>query len=121
MKAKKYKLPWPPSMNTCWRSICIKGQPRVIMSKKGREYRAAVIDSVQDETRPLESRLAVTIKVFPPDKRKRDLDNLPKAILDGLMHGGVFVDDSQIDRLEIIRCEKVKGGRVEVTLKELKQ
>ena len=35
-------LPWPPSMNTYWRTF----QGRMIISAKGREYRKAVADQV---------------------------------------------------------------------------
>lgn len=50
-----------------------------------------------------EKRLKVDIIAYPPDKRRRDLDNLLKAPQDSLQHAGVFHDDSQIADLRIRR------------------
>lgn len=44
---------------------------------------------------------------------------MPKAVLDLLTHAGVYVDDSQIDRLEIVRRENHPGGRVIVELRAI--
>jgi len=52
--------------------------------------------------------------VFPPDRRRRDLDNLQKALLDALAHGGAYHDDSQIARLTIQRRHVVPAGKVRV-------
>ena len=51
----------------------------------------------------------------PPDRRRRDLDNLAKAVLDG-MNGVLYDDDSQIDNLIIRRGEPMPGGLVEVVM-----
>jgi crossover junction endodeoxyribonuclease RusA len=56
---------------------------------------------------------------FPPDRRRRDLDNLPKAVLDSLAHAGVYEDDSQIDLLIIRRCDPIKGGKLKIRISEL--
>ena len=53
---------------------------------------------------------------FPPDRRRRDLDNLPKAVQDSIAHAGVFEDDSQIDLLIVRRCEPVKWGKAVVRI-----
>jgi hypothetical protein len=66
--------------------------------------------------RPIAGRLAVTIDVHPPDRRRRDLDNALKALLDALQHGGAYHDDAQIDDLHIRRGACVSGGRVCVRL-----
>lgn len=62
--------------------------------------------------------LAVHVTVHPPDRRRRDLDNAMKALLDALAHGGAYEDDSQIDRLEIVRGAVVPGGKVIVRIME---
>ena len=66
--------------------------------------------------RRLAGRLAVTITVNPPDKRKRDIDNLAKAPLDALTHAGLWLDDSQIDKLSIERGPVTKGGQIHITI-----
>jgi crossover junction endodeoxyribonuclease RusA len=64
-------------------------------------------------------RLAVEILAFPPDRRKRDLDNLYKALLDSVSKAGVIPDDEQIDDLRICRMASEKPGRVQVHIKPL--
>jgi len=113
-------LPYPPSVNTYWRTVA----GRTMTSKAGRDYRKAVIseclpERVRNHGKPLTGRLHATITAYPPDRRRRDLDNLPKAILDALAHAGIYVDDSQIDRLLIIRGPIERDGRVHIELIEL--
>ena len=55
---------------------------------------------------------------FPPDKKKRDIDNLLKPTLDSLQHAGVFLDDNLVDLLIARRCEVVKGGRLDIRITE---
>lgn len=95
------RLPWPPSVNHYWRVF----RGRAIVSAEGREYRRRMtfLALEQGLIEPLLGRLAVRLDVFPPDRKRRDLDNLLKAVLDGLRTAGVYRDDSQIDRLSVDR------------------
>ena len=80
----------------------ILGNVRVLVSRQGREYRqrvAQLVGKVAPHTVPL----AVTIHAYPPDNRRRDLDNVLKAALDALTGAGVWDDDSQIADLRIVR------------------
>ena len=110
-----YQLPYPPSLNRYWRSVA----GRVLISKDGREYRASVLKAVGGKGLRLPGRLCVKIAAYMPDKRRRDLDNLNKALLDSMTHAGVWVDDSQIDDLQVIRHAVEPGGRVVVTVMEI--
>lgn len=67
----------------------------------------------------LHGRLAVHVALFPPDRRKRDVDNILKPLLDACEHAGCFVDDSQIDELHIIRQPVRKGGACTILILEL--
>ncbi|NBW20709.1 MAG: RusA family crossover junction endodeoxyribonuclease [Caulobacteraceae bacterium] len=58
----------------------------------------------------------VVIEAFPPDRRKRDLDNILKSLLDALTHAGVWEDDSQIEDLRIYRS--TIAGMVKVRIYE---
>lgn len=107
-------LPWPPTLNT-YRAI-VNG--RLITSKKGRQYCKDVAKLCVGHM-PEGAKLYVHVQAFPPDKRRRDLDNLPKALLDSMGKAGVYGDDSDIDRLEIVRMEPVKLGKVIVTIEEI--
>jgi len=110
-----FDLPYPPSVNTYWRNI---GPSRTILSKRAREYRKSVL-SIVGPAKPLLGRLSVSIILSPPDRRKRDLDNAFKGVLDGLAHACVYRDDEQIDELTIRRGPVTKGGKCEVTLREI--
>jgi len=111
-------LPWPPSINHYWRRV----NNKTIISKAGRQYRTDVAAILMiGGVKPIAGRLDVTIEAYPPDRRKRDLDNLNKALLDAMQHGGAFADDGAIDRLEIVRCEKCDGGKVCVHVKEVER
>lgn len=53
------------------------------------------------------------VTVYPPDRRKRDLDNLLKVLQDALTDG-LRVDDTHIHSVAIRRAEPFPAGRVEV-------
>lgn len=113
-------LPWPPSMNHYWRNVPGRG---TLISAEGRQYRQDVQVQVliQRAAKKLSGRLEVAITAFPPDKRRRDLDNLLKSCLDALTHAGVWLDDQQIDDLRIVRGNTgdKPGGRVAVQITEI--
>ncbi len=109
-------LPWPPSNNTYYRRVGAK----TLISAKGRDYCAAVIKACAEARISRQGgRLAVVIKACPPDRRRRDLDNMLKGLLDALTHGGAWEDDSQIDHLTIKRGPIKALGCVEVTISEI--
>ena len=63
--------------------------------------------------------LALSLTFCPPDRRRRDLDNLLKGALDALVHAQVIRDDSLIDRLTLERCNVVTDGKLLVTVEPL--
>jgi crossover junction endodeoxyribonuclease RusA len=109
-------LPWPPSVNKYWRTF----QGRMIISAEGRSYRKAVADQVliQRGAKHYTGKLRVQIEAFRPDNRRRDLDNLLKAVLDGCTHAGVWEDDSNIVDLRIYWAESI-GGMLKVKVSEV--
>lgn len=118
----EFSLPWPPSVNAMWRtpnSGPLAG--RTMLSKEGRDYRRAVAKAVQQQRVATlgDARLRVELEVRMPDRRRRDLDNMPKALFDGLTHAGVWTDDSQIDDLRIVRSWAA-GGCVVVRIEALR-
>ncbi|HDX8617827.1 RusA family crossover junction endodeoxyribonuclease [Aeromonas hydrophila] len=112
-------LPWPPSTNRIWRNVTVSGKPRTLLSQEGRVYRKAAADAclaAKLAGKQIPDRLALRLVVQAPDRRARDLDNTVKAVQDALTHAGVWLDDSQIDRLLVERGPVVKGGMVSVTV-----
>jgi len=109
-------LPWPPSVNKYWRTF----QGRMIISAEGRSYRKAVADQVliQRGAKHYTGKLRVQIEAFRPDNRRRDLDNLLKAVLDGCTHAGVWEDDSNIVDLRIYWADSI-GGMLKVKVSEV--
>lgn len=78
-----------------------------------------VIESEGLHALGIEQRLCVSILLYPPDRRVRDLDNYFKALLDALTHTNLWLDDSQIDELRIVRGEVKKGGECLVRISEI--
>ena len=92
----------------------------MIISARGREYRETVGDqmTLQKMVKHFKGQLRVEIEAFRPDKRRRDLDNLLKATLDGLAHAGVYEDDSQIVDLRIYWAKDI-GGMLKIKIEEI--
>lgn len=110
------QLPWPPSSNTYWRR---RGHCYFI-SEKGQDYRQYVTKLCYKYTGifNIDSRLKLSIDAYPPDKRKRDLDNLFKAVLDSLQYARVYPDDCQIDELSIRRMS-VMDSKIIISMNQI--
>lgn len=111
-------LPWPPSLNRYYRSV----NGRVLIAAEGRRYRGSVARHVAVQCigiDTLDKRLAVQIALSPPDRRRRDIDNTLKALLDACTHAGLWRDDELIDDLHIVRGPvRQNGGAVALRVKE---
>ncbi|GGS06788.1 RusA family crossover junction endodeoxyribonuclease [Deinococcus sedimenti] len=130
--ALTFTLPFPPSLNSIWRATLVPCKPkkpgappwaaRILLSQDGRQYRRAVRDIIRalnSPSTPPGARLALHLHVCPPDRRARDLSNIPKALEDALTHAGVWADDSLIDELRVTRGSVTTGGQVHVTITSL--
>lgn len=111
------ELPYPPSVNHYYRRV----GPRTLISREGRKFRERVCALLAKAgVGPFTGPLRLEIEIYPPDRRRRDLDNTQKSLLDACEHGGLYQDDSQIVRLEITKCEVVSGGRTLVRIERFK-
>lgn len=114
-------LPYPPSVNTYWRSVVIKRKVRVLISAEGRKYRTAVIASIAEQLKMFPKAIAGPVHVHlwacSPDKRRRDLDNLPKAVFDACTHARVWHDDSQIQKFTVEWASVAKASSWDHALK----
>ena len=67
---------------------------------------------------PLEGDLALTVHLYPPDRRRRDVDNTLKSFMDALVHAGAMRDDSQVKILHVEMLEPYPGGKLFFVLEE---
>lgn len=111
------ELPYPPTVNHYWRHTS-RGH---YIAAEGINFRSAVRALILNN-RPrlaLCGELAAKIEVFPPDNRRRDLDNVLKAIFDALQYAGLYSDDYQICDFRVVRRPKTPGGLVRVQIAEV--
>ena len=109
-----FELPWPPSVNRYYRHVGY----RVLISREGRRYRTVVVSRLRG-VRKLTGDLRLEAECYPPDRRRRDLDNLLKSLQDSLVHAGVMEDDSQIKELKMRMLDPVPDGMVYMQIKEI--
>jgi crossover junction endodeoxyribonuclease RusA len=108
-------LPFPPTVNNYY----VKTQRGVFISQKGRKFRDEVLTSIIEQigdSVPIGDKMLVEIILFPPDKRKRDVDNYNKALLDAITETGLWEDDSLIDQLFNYRGIVKKGGQAYIRI-----
>jgi Holliday junction resolvase RusA-like endonuclease len=97
------ELPFPPSTNRLWRVV----GNRAISSKHHREWVAhagaeLLVQRIKKHTGPV----AITIELGLPDRRRRDIDNCCKPLLDLLAKHRVIEDDCAA----IVRELRIKVG-----------
>ena len=110
------ELPYPPSVNHYYRRVGRK----TLISLEGRLYREKVCRILAElGIRPLTGDLEVWIVLNPPDKRRRDCDNILKSTLDSLQHGGAYYDDGQIKSLHVKMKKPIPDGRMVARIQRL--
>jgi len=114
---------WPPSTNAIWRH----GR-KVYLTTEAKRFRQQVEHETQWARAMKEmpnvafsGKLQVSLEFYPPNRRRRDLDNLLKSVLDAMTHAGVWLDDSQIKNLcvEMKEPDTEKKGKFHICIEEL--
>ncbi len=113
-------LPWPPATGN--HQYMARGHMRIV-TPEIKSYRAQVRSDIlrQDAAKRLEGPLGVTMDLYPPDRRRRDADNLLKVVGDALTLAGTWVDDSNdVIRWTMVRWHDPadKGGKIVVAIQE---
>lgn len=112
-------LPMPPTINHYYGQRPRGGR---YIKPAGIEFRKIVADLVAEAGhKTLEGRIALFAVIHPATRARQDLDNRCKALQDALTHAGVWLDDSQIDELTLVRSWVIKGGQVRVVITEVKE
>lgn len=110
-------IPFPPSVNTYWG---FRGSHRYLTSKAKTFKDMVNTVYLRSGFEPLgDARLKVTIELYPPDRRIRDIDNVVKSTLDALCQCGIFTDDGQIDVLHVTREKVIKWGAAVVSIEKI--
>jgi len=89
-KRLEIRLPWPPSVNHYWKA---HGNRRYI-SRTAKAWMDEAVLLLRAAGVRFDKPVEVRMFLSPPDRRRRDGDNLEKAIMDSLVKAGVIRDDS---------------------------
>lgn len=123
-------LPWSPSVNHYWTPVA-RFNPRtrqyygeLVLNSAAREYRdsagwAILAQRPKRHQWPYRQSVRATLTVHPPDQKRRDLDNICKAVLDVLVSSGVLVDDALVHELHLYHATWCPDGRIEVCIESL--
>ena len=116
-------LPFPPSVNHYWRHVVMGNRVTTLISAPGRKYSAAVQGEVllQKAARRINNHVAMTVLLHAPDRRRRDVDNYAKSLLDSLVKSGVLEDDSVVRDLRLVWGDVLSGGKAVVMIREIAQ
>jgi crossover junction endodeoxyribonuclease RusA len=110
-------IPFPPSVNHYWAT----SGKRKYLTKRAKVFREQVTAAAIEQgvfRKWLDGPLCLTIAAHPPDRHRRDLDNLLKATQDALQMAGVYHDDWQICDLRMRWAAMVPGGQLDVTISD---
>jgi crossover junction endodeoxyribonuclease RusA len=108
------ELNYPPSLNSYYKHA----RNRIYISDAGRKYHEHVKNTLTGLSDFKTGDLEIIIELYPPDLRKRDVDNVLKCLLDSITRSQNWTDDSQIKKLTIERFFKVKGGLCKIKITE---
>jgi crossover junction endodeoxyribonuclease RusA len=109
-------LPYPPSINTYWG---FRGSRR-FLTKTANDFKL-IVNANSRRARFGADKVGIEILLHAPDRRRRDIDNILKPLIDALQAAGVFDDDSQVDDLRVSRGTVIKGGSCEVRIRSVQE
>lgn len=106
-----YHLPTPPSVNSLWR---ITGR-RMYRSKQYMEWINEVNLALETKMRPeIDYPFNIEIIVGRPSRRRMDIDNRAKAVMDVLQHCKVITDDCLANRVTMMWSNDLDGCKVTI-------
>lgn len=110
-------LPLPPTINHYY----VRSSRTIFLNKKANEFRKEVFILSRNFSNyfSINERLLIDVIFHPPNKRKFDIDNRLKGLLDALQHARIFSDDEQIDKIIVTRGDIMKNGASLITIKKI--
>jgi len=90
---------------------------RKFLTKKAKDFKKAVEDAFNNakKTKKYGGDVRAAVVYFFGDKRKHDVDNYSKVLLDSLQ-GSAYINDEQIRDLRLLKYWDKTNPRVEVTI-----
>lgn len=104
-----------PTINHIWKHSNRGGFVRTYLTKEGKEFKERLAAKVPKGFKPIEGTCRVELDLTFPTKRKNDIDNYCKAILDAL-NRKVYVDDSQIIELLIRKHYEKNQPKIKIKI-----
>lgn len=116
-------LPMPPTVN----HLHTVARGRKIKSQRARDYSTDVAWRIAEHYRthpnawrpPGGTRLRVKARIYPENRRRADIDNYSKALLDSIFACWEDADDSQVDVLTLVREAPSDDPRAVVTIEAI--
>lgn len=107
----------PLSTQHIYRYTCIGKFARLYMIKEGKELKELYQLEAQNQYKGkvMSVNCDMEIILFFKDKRRRDVDNYSKLVLDAL-EGVVYEDDRQIQKLTIKKDYSAENPRIEIEI-----
>jgi len=108
-------LPIPPSLNSMFANVIIRGKQRRVKSKEYAAWKALVaptLDRRWKVARPIAKPYGVCIRINL--NHKSDIDNRVKPILDALVNAQIIVGDQYVNDCRIIRDMSVEACEVDI-------
>lgn len=116
MTSHTFSMPYPPSLNNLFANVPGRGRVR---AKRYRVWANAAGWELKEQG-PLprmKGPVGVRVELTPPDRRKRDLDNVgTKAVLDLLTELEVIEDDSLVEEIFMRWCRNGNKAGAQVSI-----
>ncbi len=126
------ELSWPPSINHYWRHVPMRMRSsktivKALISAPGRAYKRQIAAEVaqyscrdgKSKLGLFDGRIRIDVVLCAPDRRRYDIDNRLKPLLDALVEAHVMRDDEQVDLITVRRGPVMAGGMVRVWIQEI--
>lgn len=107
----------PRSTNHCWKHSCNRGFLHSYMTPKGKEVKTSYQWEAKSQwaNKPMKGPVQAIIRLYFGTKRKQDIDNFNKILLDSLT-GIVWEDDSQIEEMVVAKLYDKERPRIEIEI-----
>jgi Holliday junction resolvase RusA-like endonuclease len=108
--------PLPISVNHLYKITCSRGYPNVYMTKEAKELKESYGWQAKSQVKVFMPGLVeVDIVAYFGDKRKHDVDNVQKLVLDSLK-GVIIEDDNLIKKISVTKEYDKQKPRLEVEI-----